>query len=270
MASKKTDFKDPSSPVFYETQERITTVYFNRPEKLNPFDLDLSERFAKLIQVLHKEPSDVVILTGKGRAFSAGADLAFLEGCTRLPEAKVRLILKRLYSNFLKIRDLKQVSISKVNGAVAGGGLGLVWASDLRTVLASAKFAFNFVKIGLSPGMGILHMTGKILGESKARELWLRGGLLTGEKVAALGGAAEVAPTIEALDKVTWDLACEIRSNARLGMEFIKKEMLWKDSIDDYLEFNCRHQAKCLKSPEGKEGLRAIQEHRKPDFISLR
>ncbi len=270
MATKKPDFSNPSSPLFFETRERITTVYFNRPEKLNPFDLELSDSFAALVGVLQKEASDVVILTGKGRAFSAGADLAFLESCTRMPEARVRAILKRLYSNFLSIRKLKQVSISMVNGPVAGGGLGLVWASDIRTVLASAKFAFNFVKIGLSPGMGILHMTSQILGEAKARELWLRGGYLTGEKVAALGGASECAATLEVLQKVTWDLACELRENSKMGMEFIKKEFLWKSTLDAHLDFNCRHQAKCLKSPEAKEGLRAIQEHRKPAFLSLR
>jgi enoyl-CoA hydratase/carnithine racemase len=182
----------------------------------------------------------------------------------------VKTTLRRLYSNFLKVRTLKQVSIAKVNGAVAGGGLGLVWASDLRTVLSSAKFAFNFVKIGLSPGMGILHLTGRILGEARARELWLRGSSLTGEKIAQWGGATEVANTVEELDQVTWDLACELRGNARLGMEFIKKELLWIDSVAPYLEFNCKHQAKSLKSSEAKEGLRAIQECRKPDFLSLR
>src|SRR5690606_15928820 len=134
-------------------------------------------------------PSDVVILSGKGRAFSAGADLAFLEQCTRDPEAKVRARMKQLYSNFLKVRDLPQVTIAKVNGAVAGGGMGLVLACDLRTVLASAKFAFNFVKIGLSPGMGILYLSTKIFGEAKARELWLRGRTLTGDTVTQLGGA---------------------------------------------------------------------------------
>ncbi len=270
MSKHTSDFQDPHSPVFFETQDRITHVYFNRPERLNPFDLEMSERFAKLIKVLHKEKSDVVILTGKGRAFSAGADLKFLEACTEEKEAKVRKALKNLYENFLTVRELKQVSIAQVNGAVAGGGLGLVWACDLRTVLASAKFAFNFVKIGLSPGMGILHMTGKILGEAKARELWLRGRTESGAKVAEWGGACEVAESPADLERITLALAKEIRGNSKLGMEYIKKEMLWKDELEEYLEFNCKHQAKCLKSPEAREGLRAIQERRTPEFISLR
>jgi 2-(1,2-epoxy-1,2-dihydrophenyl)acetyl-CoA isomerase len=270
LSKHTSDFQDPTSSVFFQTQDRITHVYFNRPDRLNPFDLEMSERFAKLIKALHKEKSDVVILTGKGRAFSAGADLDFLEKCTREKEAKVRKSLRKLYANFLTVRDLKQVSIAQVNGAVAGGGLGLVLACDLRTVLASAKFAFNFVKIGLSPGMGILHMTAKILGESKARELWLRGRTETGAKVAQWGGACEVAESVDDLERVTMDLAREIRGNSKLGMEYIKKEMLWKQELEQYLEFNCKHQARCLKSPEAREGLRAIKERRAPEFISLR
>ncbi len=257
-------------PLFFETRERITTVYFNQPERYNPFDLATSELFRKTVQTLKKEDSDVVILTGKGKAFSAGADLKFLESCTRQPEAKVRQTLKRLYSNFLSVRDLPQVTIAKVNGAVAGGRLGIVWACDFRTVLASAKFAFNFVKIGLSPGMGILYMTTKLLGEARARELWLRGRTEPGEKIATWGGACEVAATQEELDRVTWALAQELRANSKLGMQYIKKELKWKDKIDDFLAFNCLHQAKCLKGPEAKEGLRAIQEKRAPDFLVLR
>jgi enoyl-CoA hydratase/carnithine racemase len=142
LAKQTGDFNDPESSVFFQTADRITHVYFNRPDRLNPFDLDTSERFAKLIKVLHKEKSDVVILTGKGRAFSAGADLKFLEDCTKQKEAKVRKSLKKLYANFLTVRDLKQVSIAQVNGAVAGGGLGLVWACDLRTVLSQREVCF--------------------------------------------------------------------------------------------------------------------------------
>ncbi len=266
MARRTDRFKNPESPLYFETRDRVTHVFFNRPDRLNPFDWDLSNDFAELIGGLKKEPSDVVILTGKGRAFSAGADLAFLEECTRAPEAKVRAQMKQLYGNFLKVRELPQVTIAKVNGVVAGGGLGLVLACDLRTVLTTAKFAFNFVKIGLSPGMGILYLSTKIFGEAKAREVWLRGRPLTGEEVAALGGATETAASLEALERVTADLASEILGNGKLGMQFIKKELLWKDAIDSYLDFNCRHQAKCLKSPEAREGLKALRERRAPNF----
>lgn len=266
MARRADRFRNPESPLYFETRERVTRVFFNRPEKLNPFDWDLSNDFAELIQGLKKEPSDVVVLTGKGRAFSAGADLAFLEDCTRAPEAKVRVRMKQLYGNFLKIRELSQVTIAQVNGAVAGGGLGLVLACDLRTVLTSAKFAFNFVKIGLSPGMGILYLSTKIFGEAKAREIWLRGRPLTGAQVADMGGATETAASPEELERVTESLAQEILGNGKLGMQFIKEELLWKDAIGAYLDFNCRHQAKCLKSPEAREGLQALRERREPSF----
>ncbi len=266
MPRRTVDLRNPENPVYFETRDRVTEIYFNRPDRLNPFDWELSRQFSDLIDQVKKEPSDVVIVTGKGRAFSAGADLAFLEKCTRQPEAKVRTMLRKLYANFLRVRELKQVTIAKVNGAVAGGGLGLVWACDLRTALTSAKFAFNFVKIGLSPGMGILYMTTKLMGEAKARELWLRGRTLTAEQVAKWGPIAELAATSEELDKVTRALADEILGNGKLGMQFIKQELLWKDQVDAYLDFNCKHQAKCLKSAEGKEGLRAIQEKRAPLF----
>lgn len=268
MARANQDLGNPQTPLYFETRERVSHVYFNRPERLNPFDLDLSIRFANLVAALKKEPSDVVVLTGKGRAFSAGADLAFLEDCARQPLPKVQTRLRRLYTNFLKVRELKQVTIAKVNGAVAGGGLGLVWACDLRTVLADAKFAFNFVKIGLSPGMGILQLTSKLLGEGKARELWLRGKTLSGEEIFRLGAAAEFARTMEELDRTTDSLVQEILGNGKMGMQFIKKELLWKDTLGPYIDFNCRHQAQCLKSPEAREGLRAIREKRTPRFPS--
>jgi 2-(1,2-epoxy-1,2-dihydrophenyl)acetyl-CoA isomerase len=262
----KVDYQDPQSPLFFETQSRVTHVYFNRPETLNPFDFELSERFSKLMGVLKKEPSDVVVLTGKGRAFSAGADLAFLEKCTQQSFDKTRLNLKKLYSNFLKVRELRQVSIAKVNGAVAGGGLGIVWACDLRAVLESARFAFNFVKLGISPGMGIVYLSSQILGEAKARELWLRGRTLTGLEVAKLGGATETAETLAELDTVTQSLVDECLSNGKLGMSYIKKELLHFERLREHVAFNCTHQAKCLKAPEALEGLRAMREKRAPHF----
>lgn len=263
----KPDFQDPQSPLFFETRDRVTRVYFNRPERLNPFDFELSERFSKMMGALSKEPSDVVVLTGKGRAFSAGADLAFLEKCTKQPLAKTRASLKRLYSNFLKVRELRQVSIAQVNGAVAGGGLGIVWACDLRTVLSSARFAFNFVKLGISPGMGIVYLTSQVLGEAKAKELWLRGRTLTGLEVSKLGGATETAETLEALEAVTQALIDECLSNGKLGMSYIKKELLGTKRLAEHLAFNCVHQAKCLKAPEALEGLKATREKRPPRFV---
>jgi enoyl-CoA hydratase/carnithine racemase len=264
---KKTDhLKDPRTPLYFETKAGVTTLYFNQPEKLNPFDFALSKRFADAIDAIKKEPSHVVVITGKGRAFSAGADLAFLEQCTLQTEARTRSQLKQLYSHFLRVRELPQVSIAKVNGAVAGGGLGIVWACDLRVVLSSAKFAFNFVKLGISPGMGILHMTSQILGQSKAKEVWLRGLTCSGAEIVEWGGAVGKADTIEALDGLCVTLSEEILGNGKLGMEFIKKEFEWSDSIQKHVDFNCRHQAKCLKSEEALEGLRAMREKRAPRF----
>ncbi|MBY0370315.1 enoyl-CoA hydratase/isomerase family protein [bacterium] len=259
-------FQDMNAELYFETRENITRVYFNRPEKLNAFNLETSERFAALIKRLHKEKSRVVIFTGRGKAFCAGADLAFLESCARLPQAKARAILKKLYSNYLTLRTLKQVTIAQVNGAVAGGGLGMVLASDLRTLLASAKVAFNFVKIGLSPGMGILKMSEGLFGPARAKELWLLGRTYTGADLAQWGAASACEATPEALERATNSLAQELLENAPLGMEFIKKEQLWKDALSPYLAFNCTHQARCLTSAQGREGLRAIQERRKPRF----
>ena len=215
---------------------------------------------------MRKEPSRVVIFSGKGKAFCAGANLEFLENCGRLSQAKLQATLKKLYSNYLTLRTLPQVTIAQVNGAVAGGGLGIVLACDLRTVLADAKVAFNFVKIGLSPGMGILALTGRLLGPARAKELWLLGRTYPGHKLAEWGIASAVGRDLADLEIQTTELARELLGNAPVAMQYIKKESQWKDGLAGVLDFNCKHQAQCLRSEHAREGLRAIRERRKPDY----
>ena len=165
-----------SSTVLYQTDGPIATVTLNRPERLNAMNREL---IAAAIETLERAASDpairVLILTGAGKGFCAGGDLAgFAGGEFKQPlplEQRVSELRRSMRTSQI-LRESGMVTIAAINGACAGAGFSWALACDLRYAAASAKFNTAFLKAGLSGDFGGTYSLTHIVGTAKARELY--------------------------------------------------------------------------------------------------
>jgi enoyl-CoA hydratase/carnithine racemase len=252
--------------VTWSTEGPVTALKLNRPDQLNAMDEAMAEEFRAACGKIAKEKSRVVIVTGEGRAFSSGGDLGFIEKNQVTAKAKLPAIMRRFYGSFLALRDLPQATIAQINGPAVGAGLCLAFACDLRTTLADAKMGFNFVRLGLNPGLAAFPLATAVLGPGRARELILTGRFFTGSVLASWGGAVLSAETAEQLRDETAALAAEIASHSPFALSLAKREMTLGAPLEAFLDFEAKGQAEAFKHKELAEGLQALRERRAPLF----
>jgi enoyl-CoA hydratase/carnithine racemase len=251
--------------VSWKTEGAITRLTLEQPEKLNALGEDAARDFSAAVRRVTREKSKVVILSGRGKAFCAGGDLGFIEKNRERPKAALQPIMKRFYASFLSIRDLPQVTIAQVHGAAVGAGLCLALACDLRAVSADAKLGFNFVRLGLNPGMAAWPLARGVFGDARARELLFVGRFFTGAQLHQWGGAALDVQESE-LGAETEKLAAEIAGHSRQSLSWLKKETRLDAPLAPYLALEARGQAECFKGADIAEGVAAIRARRAPEF----
>jgi len=187
----------------------VATLVLNRPEKRNALNSALIKALLEALEALSKQSSvRVVVLTGAGKVFSAGADLAELE---RLRQATVEENLadsERLAGLFRQLVYYPKPVIAKLNGHAIAGGCGLAMACDFAIAATGSKLGFTEVRLGFVPAIvGVLVL--RRVGEVVARDLLLRGRLIEAEEAVRLGLIHQVVPS-EALDQTVDMLALEL------------------------------------------------------------
>jgi enoyl-CoA hydratase len=177
-----------SEPVIIVNQEGgIATVTLNRPEKLNALNRDLRGQFCRVMQELRADPNiGVVIITGAGRAFSAGLDLRELgaEGIREDGNATFITV----------IDDMEVPVIAAVNGFAVTGGFELALACDIMIAAEEAQFADTHARVGVMPGGGMSARLPRAVGVRKAKELSLTGNYLTARDAERMGLVNRVVP----------------------------------------------------------------------------
>jgi enoyl-CoA hydratase/carnithine racemase len=179
----------------------IATVYFNRPEKLNPINEKVMREFLAVTQELQEdEESRVVILTGKGRSFCVGADLNMLSAGADREQQRQQRDAARLRSakTGWRIMDewerLDQITIAAMNGFAVGGGLSLAMACDFRIAAAGVRMWIPEVRLGVPYMWGSISRLINLVGMAKAKELVMTCDELTAEEALALGLVNHVVP----------------------------------------------------------------------------
>lgn len=250
-----------------ETRERVTRLWLNRPEALNALSEATAKEFEKAVAHVAKLPSRVVVLSGRGAAFSAGGDLAFIEANMKRARADLEKRMKRFYGSFLTLRSLPQATIAEINGPAVGAGLCLAFACDLRYARADAKLGFNFVRLGLAPGLAAWPLARAVLGDGRARELLLTGRFFTGQDLAEWGGASGAFVLPQELTERVERAAAEIASGSPLALARLKRELRAGDAdLSRFLKAEAEGQAECFRSRDLAEGVAAIREKRAPRF----
>jgi enoyl-CoA hydratase/carnithine racemase len=247
----------------------VRVVKFNNPAKLNALTVDIGNEFNATMKELGKDKSvRAIVLTGEGRAFSAGGDLDFLVERTKDQPVNNSHIMREFYSRFLSFRDLVHVPIiSAINGPAVGAGLCLASATDIRIAAHDAKMGYNFVALGLHPGMGASYYLQKLVGPQIAFRLLLTGELITGQQAKELGLVLASYEKDQVLPE-SLKLAEAIAANAPETVKHttVTLRMHQDVGLDSGLQREADAQALSYAGSEIKEGLSAAKEKRKPEF----
>jgi methylglutaconyl-CoA hydratase len=259
------------SPVTLDVSRAgVAIVTLNRPDKHNAFNADLIEKLSDIFETLRANTDEVrvVFLRGAGESFSAGADLEWMEAAAHYNEADneedamaLARMLKRLY-------DLPQLTVALVQGSCMGGGAGLLAACDVGIVRTNAKIRFSEVKLGLTPAT-ISPYVIRAIGPRWARALFASGEGFNGTFAYEIGLAQypvenedEMALMEEHLAKLAFAAAPGAVADAKKLVDSVAGR-----EIDHGLMVHtAKAIAKRRSSDEGKEGLGAFLQRRKPDW----
>ena len=201
--------------VTLEQNGPVGIVTMNRPEALNALnDQVLQELDAVLDQVEDKEDLLVMILTGAGRAFVAGADIGQMSNLTAAQAKAFGVLGNRV---FLKLENLSKPTIAAVNGFALGGGCELAMACDIRLASEKAKFGQPETGLGITPGFGGTQRLPRIVGASRAMELILTAKTISAAQAREIGLVSEVYPPEELMDRAL-ELANAIAANAQVAV----------------------------------------------------
>lgn len=253
--------------VLYETYEKVALISHNRPTKMNASSKDLR---LELRRAMNKAENDeairVVVLTGEGRAFQAGADLKDeYSSDHRTISEHILLDHKPLIDN---IRRSEKTYIAAVNGAAAGIGMSYALACDLVMMAESAYLYSPFASIGLVPDGGACHFLLTKLGRHRAYQFIVESQRLTAAECHELGVANKVAPD-EGFRAAALEWARDLSSDrAPLPMRYVKSILnaLENEDYDQAVHLEAEFQHTCDQSKDMKEGVNAFFEKRKPVF----
>jgi enoyl-CoA hydratase/carnithine racemase len=242
----------------------------NRPDQLNPIDMDmLVDLDAVLDEVAGDRAVRTLLVTGAGRAFSAGGDLKKYVALQRDPVEFPRFV-SELHRIFGRLRALAIPAVALVNGVAAAGGLELILNCDFALVATSARIGDGHLNFGQMGGGGVLTLLPRVIGRSRAAELLFSGRFLSASEAVQWGLASRCVPDDELLT-AGLDFAREVAVKSPLAVANAKQVMNqpWADngSVDAALRYELERDAYyCLTSHDGPEGLAAFADKRPPRF----
>ncbi|MFW9992891.1 MAG: enoyl-CoA hydratase-related protein [Candidatus Odinarchaeota archaeon] len=249
------------------SEKDITIVILNKPEIHNAFNDELIAELTGFFKAMMAEPREkrAVILTGKGRSFCAGADLKWMEKTRNYTRDENLEDAKKLAKMFTVINNCPVPVIGRINGHAIGGGAGLVSVCDLAVAVSRAKFAFTEVKVGIIPAVISPHVVPK-LGITRARDLFITGRRFTAREALDYRLITHVVEDENELDMVVETLVEEIRTAGPVASREAKKLV---QGFNAYMNPEFERElieliAGLRTSKEGKEGISAFLEKRKP------
>ncbi len=259
-----------AGPVLLERKhEGIATLVMNRPDRLNALNNELASALNEALGGIAQDQSvSVVVITGAGRAFCAGGDLALIGKGRRSRETQeLEPLLRGGMQAVLKMRSMPQPVIAAVNGAAAGAGMNIALAADIRIAAEEAAFGENFAKVGLFPDYGGTYFLPQLVGPAKAAELFYTGDMIDARTALGLGIVNYVVPGAQ-LEAEVKSLAQKIAQGPALAIQAVKKTLFGAEEkeLSQALEHEVQEQIRCYLSEDCSEGIRAFFDKRPPKF----
>lgn len=252
------------------TQGRLRILTMNRPERRNAMDTSLCRR---LVEAASRAAADdavaAVLLRGAGPAFCVGGDVKGMadgEGREATYEQRVEG-LRGLMEISRLLHQMRKPTIAGIHGAVAGGGLSMALACDLRIVARSTKITTAFAKVGLSGDFGGTWFLTRIVGTARARDLYLRPRVIGADDALSMGMVTEVVDD-EALESAALAAALSLAEGPSVTLGYIKKNLNHAEtgSLESALDLEAAHHIRCTSTEDHREAAAAFLEKRAPNF----
>lgn len=258
-----------------ERDAGIMTLTLNRPETRNAMTPEMGDEIVRAVATIRDDrDARVLVITGAGKAFSAGGNLSMLarDAGVAIPnEADAPTMAgspRDFYARYLSIRQVGIPTIAAINGHAIGAGMCFALACDLRVCAAEAKMGMTFTKLGIHPGMGATYLLPRLIGTSRACELFFTGRVIDAAEADRLGIVTRVVPGAELAAAVA-ALAREIASAGPVAVRMVKKAIYRgvEHSLDEMLDFEALQQSVTFTTADAREGVTAIMEKREPRFV---
>jgi len=254
--------------LLYDVKDKVATLTLNRPDKMNAFTGPMIDRWAWALNEAQHDPDvNVVVVTGSGKAFCAGGDVARMaqgeptaldgknglwEGIHRVPKT---------------LEQMDKPVIAMINGVAVGAGMGMSVMCDLRIAADTARFSTGYVRVGLVPGDGDTYFLPRLVGTAKALELLWTADFIEAPKALELGIVNRVV-LAEKLAEETYALARQIADGPQIPIRMIKRLVYQSMRLDlrTHLDLVSSHMGLVRQTADHKEGVQAFKDKRPPKF----
>jgi 2-(1,2-epoxy-1,2-dihydrophenyl)acetyl-CoA isomerase len=249
------------------SSDDICYVFLNNPSSRNSMTWEMGELFQKEMKTLSalKKKPRVILLSGRNDVFCAGGDLNLLRSFSNKTYSENKKGMQKFYNFFLSVRKVQIPILCVAKGHAIGAGLSLPFACDLRIFSDEGKYSFNFVKLGIHPGMGSSYTANELLGRSRANKLLFLAESLNGKEALEWGICDYSFPKDEIMEK-SISIARGLCEAAPLALQELKKNIYSEKELQKALKWESKSQARNFISEDFKETLLSIQEKRKPIF----
>lgn len=246
------------------SREGIGVLTISSPATLNALNSTILGELNAFVEELDQENTRVLVITGEGKAFVAGADISQMSGLYPEEGYKFGQFGAQV---FKKIEDLEIPVIAAINGFALGGGCELAMACDIRIASAKAKFGQPEVNLGIIPGFSGTYRLSKLVGQGIAKELIYTGGMIGADEALRIGLVNKVVEP-ENLMNVVMEMAESILTSAPIAVKFAKKCI--NENYDltaaEAIELENKYFSKCFATADQKEGMAAFLGKRKAEF----
>ncbi len=252
--------------VMYEVKEGIGTITINRPKKLNALNRATRVELRRVLEEIRSSKElRVLIITGSGEAFIAGADIPEMKEMNQWDMMdNLSTLSQQLYTDF---GNLEIPVIAMINGYCFGGGLELALACDIRVASDDASFGQLEIRLGIMPGGGATQRLPGLVGPAMAKELMFTGRIIDAQEALRIGLVNRTVPRAK-LKETVWELARDIAKKSPIALRLIKRSVNrgLQAPSDIGLAYEALAECLCFTTEDHEEGFSAFLEKRKPSF----
>jgi 2-(1,2-epoxy-1,2-dihydrophenyl)acetyl-CoA isomerase len=231
----------------------VLTLTLNREDRLNTLNDEISDALTAAVRSAAEDPAvDVIVLRGAGRAFCAGGDInSIVDEASGLSFEAMLSSLRSSMETARLLHDTPKPTIAMLRGAVAGAGLALALACDLRIASETLKLTTAFVKVGLSGDYGGSYFMSRLVGSAKARELYMMSPVIDAQEAFRIGLISRLV-TDDDLEPTVQQIAGDLAKGPRLALSYIKQNMNFAEhaSLDDLLDVEAMRHTQCRRSED--------------------